>query len=84
MNMPGFTAEAGLQPSNAQYGGAVVASTGQPGQLRPALVAPNVCRTSGCLTVGRCRTRVRCCRNFSGSCSCRTVPCFFLGSPDQI
>jgi hypothetical protein len=79
MKAPGFTAEAGLGPTVEQYAVGVVRTRDDTGELRPALVAPTVCRTSGCFTVGNCRTRVRCCRNFLGICSCRTLPCFVLG-----
>lgn len=76
MKMPEFTAEAGLRETVGHYGSVGLASAGDAGELRPALVAPTVCRTSGCFTIGSCRTKVRCCRNFTGSCSCRTLPCF--------
>ena len=83
MRMPGFTAEAGIAKTTMYYAGAAAhADAGRGGQLRASLVAPTVCRTSGCLTVGKCRTKVRCCRSFTGACSCSTVPCFFLGPPD--
>ena len=81
MTMPGFTAEAGIGASTTYYSGAAGhAFAPQGGQIRPALVAPPLCRTSSCQTVGSCRTRVRCCRSFNGKCTCTIVPCFFLGS----
>lgn len=83
MRMPGFTADAGLGQARGVYGGAGAPSAIRSGSLSPALVAPTVCRTSPCVTVGRCRTKVRCCRDFRGSCRCSTVPCFFLGPPEQ-
>jgi hypothetical protein len=83
MRMPGFTAEMGIGASTTHYSGtAAFAPAGHGGQLRPALVAPVQCRTSNCMKVGRCTTRVRCCRNFNGSCTCQTVPCLFLGAAD--
>lgn len=78
MGMPGFTAETALGRNKYYYQSATVGSTSG---IVPALVAPTICRTSGCLTVGSCRTRVRCCRDFRGSCFCSTQPCFFLGPP---
>jgi hypothetical protein len=82
MRMPGFTADDGIGESTMNYGGAAThVAAGRTGQFRPALVAATVCKTSGCLTVGKCRTRVRCCRSFTGACSCSTVPCFVIGPP---
>lgn len=83
MRMPQFTAEAGLGRTAEYYGPVARAHAGDAGQLRPALVAPPpddgdgapVCRTSGCFAVGGCKTRVRCCRTFSGLCRCAPVPC---------
>jgi hypothetical protein len=84
MKTPGFTAEAGLAESTTYYAGAAARSTAGGGaQVRAALVAPTVCKTSGCVTVGKCRTKVRCCRNFTGACTCSTVPCFFIGPVDS-
>jgi hypothetical protein len=79
MRMPGFTAAAGIGQSTGQYSG-VVAHVGaeRGGQIHAALVAPTLCKTSGCLTVGACRTRVRCCRSFTGACTCSMLPCFIL------
>jgi hypothetical protein len=82
MSMPGFTANAALEPTRGRYGGTAATSATHADFLSPALVAPTVCRTSSCLIVGRCKTKVRCCRNFTGACTCSTVPCFFLGPPD--
>jgi hypothetical protein len=79
MKVPGFTAEAGLGPTVEQYGRGVLGPAGDASELHPALVAPTVCRTSGCFSIGNCRTRVRCCRNFFGRCTCSTLPCFILG-----
>lgn len=63
MTMPGFTAEVGLGESTTHYAGTTShGGAGGGGQLSAALVAPTVCKTSSCLTVGRCKTRVRCCR----------------------
>jgi hypothetical protein len=78
MKMPGFTAENGLAPSELRYAGKAVATAGVGGHVQPALVAPPSCATSACVTVGRCRTRVRCCRDFTGRCVCRTTPCFIF------
>ena len=83
MKMAGFTAEAALERANGHYGRTAFTSARPAGSVRAALVAPTVCRTSSCLKVGNCRTKVRCCRNFLGSCTCSTVPCFFLGPPEQ-
>lgn len=86
MRMPGFTANAALEPTQGCYRGKAATSATSvthAGFLSPALVAPTVCRTSRCLIVGRCKTKVRCCRDFTGSCNCSTVPCFFLGPPDS-
>ncbi len=79
MRLPGFTAEAGIGGSATHYWGgpAHAAATGG-GQLRPALVAPPICKTSGCVTVGSCRRRVRCCRSFTGACTCTLQPCFIF------
>lgn len=80
MGMPGFTAETALGRSGEYYyRSAALSSTSG---LVPALVAPPVCRTSACLTVGSCKIKVRCCRNFMGSCFCHTADCRFLGPPD--
>ncbi len=84
MRMPQFTAEAGLGGSAEYYAPVAPAQAGEARELRPALIAPPpddgdgapVCRTSGCFTVGGCRTRVRCCR-ILGGCTCTPVPCFF-------
>jgi len=84
MSMPGLTADLSLEPTQGRYGGAAHAAAVASARLRPALVGPTVCRTSGCLSVGNCRTKVRCCRNFLGRCTCSTVPCFFLGPPDPV
>lgn len=78
MRIPGFSAEATLGPSVGHYAGVAGGTAGPTGGLSPALVAPPVCKTSGCITVGRCRTRVRCCRNFTGACTCKTTPCFIF------
>ncbi|HEV7804725.1 MAG TPA: hypothetical protein VGO80_02820 [Solirubrobacteraceae bacterium] len=82
MTMPGFTAEVGIGESSTHYSGRTAhgGAVGG-GQLHPALVAPTVCKTSSCLTVGRCKTRVRCCRNFQGICTCTTAPCYIVGGP---
>jgi hypothetical protein len=78
MRMPGFTAEMGIGASTTHYSAASAhGAAGFSGQLRPALVASQ-CKTSSCMKLGRCTTRVRCCRNFNGSCSCQTVPCFIF------
>jgi hypothetical protein len=81
MRMPGFTAEAGSLPAQGHYRGVRVAASMAAGKLVAELVAPWPpnggmwpCRTSSCVTVGSCRTSVRCCRLF-GSCICSTVPC---------
>jgi hypothetical protein len=77
MRTPGFTAEAGLSRTEERYwGGAASGSPAYSGQLTPQLIAPPICRTSPCLTLGRCRTRVRCCTNFLGRCTCTAQPCF--------
>ena len=77
MTIPGFTAETSLEPSTAHY--ATGAASAPPaGGVTAALVAPTICRTSPCFTVGNCRTRVRCCRTFTGACSCKTFPCFIF------
>lgn len=76
MRMPGFTAERGFRQTDTHYGGVAHGYASQTSQLRPALVAPTVCKTSACVAVGRCKVRVRCCRDFRGTCTCRTAPCF--------
>ncbi len=83
MKMPGFTADISLERDTGHYGGTLARSGRRAGSVSPALVAPTFCGTSACLTVGGCRVRLRCCRNFTGGCSCSTVPCFFLGPPVQ-
>jgi hypothetical protein len=83
MRMPGMTADAALEATSGHYGGTAARAASRSGTLSPALVAPTVCRTSPCVRVGGCRTKVRCCRNFLGSCTCSTVPCFFLGPPES-
>jgi hypothetical protein len=77
MRMPGFTAEAGIGASITHYSGAgAFASAAQGAGVHPALVAAQQCRTSPCRAVGRCKTRVRCCRNtFTHECTCSTLPC---------
>lgn len=80
MNMPGFTAETTLGRGGEYYYGSAASSSTS--GLVPALVAPTRCRISPCLTVGPCKIKVRCCRDFQGICSCRTAPCSFLGPPD--
>lgn len=85
MRMPGFTAEMGIGASTTHYSAAPArGGAGFTGQLRPALVAQQQCRTSSCMRVGRCTTRVRCCRSLNGSCSCQAVPCFILGLADSV
>jgi hypothetical protein len=80
MTTPGFTAEVGIGKSATHYCGAgTQATAGRDSQVRAALVAPPICRTSSCIAVGGCKTKVRCCRNFAGGCSCSAVPCFFIG-----
>jgi hypothetical protein len=81
MGIPGFTAENTLGRKSGYYyrNSATVGSTNG---LVAAFVAPTACRLSTCFTVGSCRTRVRCCRDFRGSCTCTAVPCSFLGPPD--
>jgi hypothetical protein len=80
MGMPGFTAEVGSLPAQGHYRGAWVAGPRTAGKLVAELVAPPnggswpLCSTSPCVTVGNCRTGVRCCRVF-GTCFCTTVPC---------
>jgi hypothetical protein len=78
MRMPGFTAEAALGHANHSYRNQSPATTRAEGELYPALVAPTVCTTSRCLTIGNCRTKVRCCRNFTGSCTCSATPCYYV------
>jgi len=78
MTMPGLTAEAAIGKSTTNYSGAGAhRATGYGREVRAALIAPTFCKTSSCLTVGTCRTQVRCCRSFTGACTCQTVPCFF-------
>ena len=85
MSIPGFTAEAGIGATTTNYSAAAAhAVSAGSGHLHPALIAMPLCRTSSCLTIGRCKTKVRCCRSFNGTCSCNTVPCFFLGPPESI
>jgi hypothetical protein len=85
MRMPGFTADTATRRSTTHYSGtAAHSSAATGGQLRPALVAQQQCRTSSCLAIGRCKTKVRCCRSFNGTCSCTAVPCFFLGPPETV
>jgi hypothetical protein len=82
MTMPGFTAEVGIGESSTHYSGTTShGGLRGGGQLQAALVAPTVCKTSRCLTVGRCKTRVRCCRNFQGTCTCTAAPCYVVDSP---
>jgi hypothetical protein len=84
MRMPGFTAEMGIGESATHYSGThAFGPAGRGGQLRPAFVASPQCRTSSCVQVGRCMTKVRCCRSFSGKCTCQAVPCLFLGPADS-
>jgi hypothetical protein len=80
MGIPGFTAETALSRSGEYYYRR--AALGSTSGLVPALVAPTTCRTSACFTVGGCRIKVRCCRDFRGSCFCQTADCRFLGPPD--
>lgn len=84
MTMPGFTANAALEPTQGRYGGKAVISATHAGFLSPALIAPPMsCGLSPCMVVGRCKTRVRCCRgDFNGACRCSAVPCSFPGPPD--
>jgi hypothetical protein len=83
MRMPEFTAEAALGQSTTRYTAtAAHTATGPGGELHPALIAlptngfpPSpFCKTSACVTLGKCRTRVQCCSK-GGRCSCSTLPC---------
>jgi hypothetical protein len=84
MRMPGFTAQEAIGQSTTPYAATaahVAAALGA--ELHPALIAPPTngfppppfCKTSGCMPLGNCRTRVRCCRFFNGPCNCVTIPC---------
>ncbi|MDX6706626.1 MAG: hypothetical protein QOI48_2472 [Solirubrobacteraceae bacterium] len=83
MRMPGFTAQAGLGQSTTAYSGTAAHPAAAPGaQLHLALVAqppngfpPTFCQTSGCMALGSCKTRVRCCHGLKGPCNCVTLPC---------
>lgn len=77
MSMPGFTADAGVGACTTHYSGrAGHGAAGGGGLLHPALVAPSVCKTTPCMKVGACSTRVSCCRLFNGRCSCTVQPCY--------
>lgn len=85
MRMPRFTADVALGQAEEHYAGRVAASgsySSYISQLVPAFVAPPpvdgppFCSTSACLSVGGCRTSVRCCRIPGGRCVCTATPCF--------
>jgi len=81
MTMPGFTADAGIGACTTHYSGrAGHGGAGGGGRLHPALVASPLCRSTPCMKVGGCTTRVRCCRLFNGKCSCTVQPCLTLAA----
>ena len=74
MASPRFTAEAALYRSSGRYAHRARSATSLSG-VSPQLVALPICKFSPCMSVGNCKIRVRCCRNFFGRCQCSTIPC---------
>ena len=76
MGIPGFTAETTLGRSSEYFYNSTPADSASGLILALLAVGTPTCQTSGCLTVGSCRTKAVCRRGgIFGTCWCNTAPC---------